>query len=101
MMGISSRGEERRQAMSTTKGLWRWALAGAAVVVAMASSASARLISDPRGISTVDPAGIVVYPKIVVDTDNGGDTIGQLTNNIDSMVGGWCFYVNANGQCRN
>lgn len=87
--------------MSTTKGFWRWAVASAAVAVTLASTASARLINDPPGITTVNPAGIVVYPSIRVDTANGVDTVVQLTNTIDSLVAVKCFYVNANGHCTN
>lgn len=87
--------------MSTTKGFWRWAVMGAAVAVTLASTASARLINDPPGITTVNPAAIVVYPSIRVDTVNGIDTLVQLTNTIDSLVAVKCFYVNANGHCSN
>lgn len=87
--------------MSTTKGFWRWAVASATVAVTLASTASARLINDPPGITTVNPAGIVVYPSIRVDTTNGIDTVVQLTNTIDSLVAVKCFYVNANGHCSN
>jgi hypothetical protein len=99
-MGISTRGEERRQAMSTMKGFWRWAVAGAAMVVLLGDPASARLI-NPAGVSTNDPAGIVVYPAIRVDTDDGIDTVVQLTNVEDTLVAVKCFYVNANGHCSN
>ena len=85
--------------MSTKLGFWRWAVVSAAIGVMLSSAASARLINDPPGISTVDPAGIVVYPKIRVDTSNGIDTLIQLTNVEDTMVGVKCFYVNANGHC--
>jgi hypothetical protein len=87
--------------MSTTKGFWRWAVASAAVAVTLASTASARLINDPPGITTVNSAAIVVYPSIRVDTPNGIDTIVQLTNTVDSLVAVKCFYVNANGHCSN
>lgn len=87
--------------MSTTKGFWRWVVASAAVAVTLASTASARLINDPPGITTVNAAGIVVYPSIRVDTDAGLDTIVQLTNTVDSLVAVKCFYVNANGHCTN
>ena len=87
--------------MSTTKGFWRWAALSAAMAVTLASTASARLINDPPGITTVNSAAIVVYPSIRVDTNNGVDTVVQLTNTIDSLVAVKCFYVNANGHCSN
>lgn len=87
--------------MSTTKGFWRWAVASAAIAVTLASTASARLINDPPGITTVNSAGIVVYPSVRVDSANHIDTVIQLTNTVDSLVAVKCFYVNANGHCTN
>jgi hypothetical protein len=87
--------------MSTTKGFWRWAVASAALAVTLASTASARLINDPPGITTVNSAAIVVYPSVRVDPVLGIDTLIQLTNTVDSLVAVKCFYVNANGHCSN
>jgi hypothetical protein len=51
-------------------------------------------------ISSTNPAAIVVFPKIVVDTSNGYDTVIQLTNtDAINPVNVRCFYVNANGHC--
>lgn len=49
----------------------------------------------------MNPAGIVVYPSIKVNSEAGTDTLVQLTNTIDSLVAVKCFYVNANGHCSN
>jgi hypothetical protein len=93
--------------MGTKKGFWRWVVASAATAITIAGTASARIINDPPGITTIDPAAIVVYPSILVDVaengdpQNGTDTLIQLTNTIDSMVAVKCFYVNANGHCSN
>jgi hypothetical protein len=106
-------------------GIWRWTLASA-VVVLLSGTASAILISDPPGVTTNDPAAVVVYPKVVVNVDNcdqttgfcrlqttvactassdcegeGTDTIVQLTNTSEFLTHVKCFYVNANGHCSN
>lgn len=57
-------------------------------------------------ISSTNPAAIVVFPKLVVDTAHQGDgygidTIIQLTNTAPNPVNVRCFYVNANGHCSN
>jgi hypothetical protein len=56
-------------------------------------------------VTSTNPAAIVVYPKIVVDTTSGGthqvDTIIQLTNTAPNPVNVRCFYVDANGHCSN
>jgi len=53
-------------------------------------------------ISSTNPAAIVVFPKIVVDTlptTHKIDTLIQLTNTAPNPVNVRCFYVNANGHC--
>jgi hypothetical protein len=97
-MVIASRGEERRKAMSTNKGLWRWALVGAAMVV-LTGPARANLIGNPPSVTTNNTAAIVVFPKIVVDTTAGVDTMIQMTNSAAVLTRLHCFYVNANGHC--
>ncbi len=54
--------------MSTKMGIWRGALAAAAVLMAV-GTAGARVI-DPTGVSTTDPAAIVLYPKLKVDPNS-------------------------------
>lgn len=61
--------------MSTKMGFWRWALASAAILIAT-GTAGARVI-DPTGVTTQEPAGIVLYPRLKVDLNhcvpqNGG-----------------------------
>lgn len=64
-------------------------------LVFSAAAANATTYSD-RG------AAIVVWPKIVVDEENGVDTLIQLSNaNQDQRVAAHCFYVNANYHCSN
>ena len=50
-------------------------------------------------ISSTNSAAIVVFPKLVVDTSGGLDTVIQLTNTAPHPVNVRCFYVNANGHC--
>src|SRR5262245_28431547 len=64
-MVFSSSGEERRLVMSTKMGFWRWALASVAILIAT-GTAGARVI-DPTGVTTGEPAGIVLYPRLKVD----------------------------------
>ena len=47
-------------------------------------------------------SGILVWPKIVANADNGVDTLIQIAN-IDQAnpVAAHCFYVNANSHCSN
>ena len=52
-------------------------------------------------VSSTNPAAILVFPKLVVDTTAipPTDTIIQITNTADNPVNVRCFYVNANGHC--
>ena len=56
-------------------------------------------------VTSTNPAAILVFPKIVVDTttETGEvtDTIIQITNTADIPVNVRCFWVDANGHCSN
>ncbi len=54
-------------------------------------------------VTSTNSAGLVVFPKLVVDTRGDGrtDTIIQLTNTSSQAVNVRCFLVNANGHCSN
>lgn len=52
-------------------------------------------------VTSDQAAGIVVYPKLVLDTSAGVDTVIQLSNTSDEPVNVRCFYVNANAHCSN
>ena len=45
------------------------------------------------------PAAIVVFPKILVDTTSGLDTMIRLSNTSGDEINVQCFYVNATPQC--
>jgi hypothetical protein len=56
-------------------------------------------------VTSTNAAAILVFPKIVVDTDTEAgevtDTIVQITNTADVPVNVRCFWVDANGHCSN
>lgn len=86
--------------MSTKKGIWRWALASAAMVFT-SSAALAGVINSPPSVTTNTSAGVVIFPKIRVDASNAVDTLVQLTNTSTFLTRAHCFWVNANGHCNN
>jgi hypothetical protein len=96
---VFSTGEERRLVMSTKMGIWRGALACAAILLAV-NTASARVI-DPTGVTTNESAAIVFYPLLKVDTLDSVDTLVQLTNTSEFLTKVHCFYTNTNGHCSN
>jgi len=83
--------------MSSKMGFWRWALAGAAVLL-VCSAASARVI-ESKGITTDGTAAILVYTDLKLDSVKGIDTKIQLTNTSEFLTSVKCFYVNANSHC--
>jgi hypothetical protein len=110
--------------MSTKMGIWRGALAGAVVLLAV-GTASARVV-DPTGVTTNEAAAIVLYPKLKVDLNTcvagtcsltgdpctgnedcqvparaGVDTLVQLTNTSEFLTKVHCFYTNTNSHCSN
>src|SRR5213593_3620861 len=97
--------------MRTTKGIpWRmglWGLVAGATLALMVPGAQAQTTGACTDVTnctigTDRSASLVIYPKIVVDTDAGVDTVVQLTNvSTDALVNARCFYVNANGHCSN
>src|SRR5215510_6587446 len=89
--------KRRRSEMLTMKKLTLMGAAGALWGL------SALLLSPMAHGATYSDAGaaVVVYPKIVVDTDNGVDTLVTLTNQANKQVAAHCFYVNANNRCNN
>lgn len=77
---------------------WNWAQRGVASLGLIAGAwlwaAAAR-----ADVSSTNPAAILVFPKIVVDSSNGVDTLIQISNVENEPVNVRCFYVNANGRC--
>jgi len=85
--------------MSMKMGIWRGALACAAILLAV-GSADARVI-DPTGVTTNETAAILVYPLLKADPTAGVDTLIQLTNVSEFLTKVHCFYTNTNGHCSN
>ncbi len=84
--------------MSTKMGFWRYALAGAAVLMLCSSAASARII-EAKGISTIETGAILRYLDLELNTASGIDTRVQLTNTSEFLTTVDCFYINANSHC--
>jgi hypothetical protein len=71
---------------------WTMAIATALVISGL-QGARADVASDK-------PAAILVYPKIVVDSSRGIDTVIRLTNtNTTTPINVHCYYVDANSHC--
>jgi hypothetical protein len=70
-----------------------WAsLLGAATIVVALGAARAEVASD-------QPAAIVIYPYVTVDSANGVDTVIQLTNTSAEPVSAHCVYEEATREC--
>jgi hypothetical protein len=67
-------------------------LAFCLTAVLVAAGARADVASDEAG-------AILVFPKILVDTTRGLDTLIRLSNTSDREVSVLCFYVNATPKC--
>jgi hypothetical protein len=50
-------------------------------------------------VSSTNPAAILIFPKLEVDSSAGVDTVVQITNTSGQPAHLRCFYVNANGHC--
>ncbi len=76
-------------------GIFRAALLGAGFAIlalALPVRASADIASD-------HPAAILVFPKLLVDTANGLDTVVRIANVSDSPLNVLCYYVNVTPRC--
>ncbi len=67
-------------------------LVGLVIAFAFAPATRADVASDKA-------AAIVIFPKLLVDTSNGLDSLVRLTNTSDHEINIHCFYVNATPQC--
>ncbi len=50
-------------------------------------------------IASDHPAAIVVFPKLLVDTENGLDTMIRISNVSETPLNVYCFYVNVTPIC--
>ena len=75
---------------------WLRSIAAAAawltIVLGMPLAAAAEIGSD-------HPAAILVFPKLLVDTANGLDTLIRISNVSDTPINVYCFYVDTTPQC--
>jgi hypothetical protein len=72
---------------------WRLgALCAAALWCAAAGRAAADIASD-------HPAAILVFPKLLVESTGGLDTLVRISNVSQSPINVYCFYVNATPEC--
>jgi hypothetical protein len=69
-------------------------LAAAAVALGVSVGAGAR-----ADIASDHPAAILVFPKLLVDTATGLDTLIRIGNVSDTPLDVYCFYVNATPIC--
>jgi hypothetical protein len=77
--------------------------------VALAVAAAVVLVSPGRAeIASDQPAAILVFPKLLVDTSASPqtprgpvDTLIRISNTSETPIRLHCFYVNANGHCPN
>lgn len=68
-----------------------------AVIVAAAPLAGApRAAAD---VSSDHPAAILVFPKLLIDSANGLDTLIRISNVGEAPINVWCFYVNSTPIC--
>jgi hypothetical protein len=83
--------------MRTVK--WNPFLSGVCALLGGACMWAGTAVAD---VSSTNPAGIIMYPKLLVDgnaTYTSQDTLIQLTNTADEPVNLRCFYTNSTGYC--
>lgn len=69
---------------------------GAAVLASVLFAQSRPVAAD---ITSSHPAAILVFPKLLVDTSNGLNTLVRITNVSQSPINVKCFYVNTTPTC--
>lgn len=65
-------------------------------IAALAFAAPVRVSAD---IASDHPAAILVFPKLLVDTANGLDTLIRIANVAESPLNVYCYYVNVTPVC--
>jgi hypothetical protein len=71
-------------------------LSGLCAVLGVAFILAGTAFAD---VTSDEAAGILIYPKLRLDTDVGIDTVIQLSNTSTDPINVRCFYVNANSHC--
>jgi hypothetical protein len=77
---------------------WNPVLSG---VCAFLGGAFLSVTSAAAHVTVDNAAGLIVWPKLVFDSDEGLDTVIQLSNTSPDQINVRCFYVNANSHCLN
>jgi hypothetical protein len=54
---------------------------------------------SPADIASDHPAAILVFPKLIVDTSSGLDTMVRISNISQQALNVYCFYVNVTPEC--
>lgn len=80
--------------MRTVK--WNPFLSGVLVLLGSSLLAAGAARAD---VTSTNPAAILIFPKLEVDTSSGIDTVVQITNTSSQPAHVRCFYINANGHC--
>src|SRR4051812_15130040 len=75
------------------------AIPGLLAAVAILVTACVVPSSGHADVASDHPAAILVFPKLLVDTANGIDTLIRVTNVSSTAINVKCFYVNATPQC--
>jgi hypothetical protein len=56
-------------------------------------------VAHAGDIASDHPAAILVFPKLIVDTTNGLDTVVRISNVSETELDVYCLYVNASPEC--
>ena len=70
-----------------------------ALTIAAAICSASAVRSAWADIGSDHPAAVLVFPKLLVDTTGGLDTLIRITNVSDSPIDVACFYVNTTPSC--
>ena len=84
-----------RQANGTGRCMRRWSVLIAVAVVA----AWCDVVPAHGEIGSDKPAAILVFPKLLVETEDGLDTMIRVSNLSEDPINVLCFYVNATPRC--
>jgi len=82
-----------------TGGMGGMSRRASAAVVGMAAIALLAAPNADAGVSSDRAGAILIFPKLVVDSERGLDTFVRLSNTSDREISLLCFYVNATPKC--
>ena len=73
--------------------------AGLSLVILLLVACLAAPRPAAADVGSDHPAAILIFPKLLVDTTGGLDTLVRITNVSDTALNVACFYVNTTPQC--